>query len=282
VHDALSEFRRDAQSRYQLLAGDRARPLLPPAEVFLSTEDFFVLAKNLTRAEIAAAPGAPSAQPLPELAVERRAADPLHRLKAFLAVTPARVMLLAESPGRRETLAQYLAEYGLRPEPAPGFEEFRRSPARLALGVAPLLAGGAPRQVDQRRRRAVAGEPLGEGGEAELRLPLDPVAEAPGRPGDAPQGAPGRPGAHQPLTPPASCGFSAGFCSAPVGAVLPLAGAAALPPLPAAVLSLVEAQAEARTAPPTTSTRQSFEVRRRGAASFSLSRSMVAISGGRL
>jgi len=43
---------------------------------------------------------------LPELAVERRAADPLHRLKAFLAGTPARVMLLAESPGRRETLSQ--------------------------------------------------------------------------------------------------------------------------------------------------------------------------------
>src|SRR5437899_2619538 len=84
---------------------------------------------------------APSAHPLPELAVERRAADPLHRLKAFLSGTPARVMLLAESPGRRETLAQYLAEYGLKPEPCAGFEEFRRSEARLALGVAPLLAG---------------------------------------------------------------------------------------------------------------------------------------------
>ncbi|HYS58048.1 MAG TPA: transcription-repair coupling factor, partial [Burkholderiales bacterium] len=84
---------------------------------------------------------APSARPLPELAVERRASDPLHRLKAFLSETPARVMLLAESPGRRETLAQYLAEYGLKPEPSAGFEEFLRSDARLALGVAPLLAG---------------------------------------------------------------------------------------------------------------------------------------------
>jgi transcription-repair coupling factor (superfamily II helicase) len=141
VHAALTEFSRDAHSRHQLLQGDRTRPLLPPSELFLSAEDFFVRAKTFKRADFETAGGAPSAHPLPELAVERRAADPLHRLKAFLAGTPARVMLLAESPGRRETLSQYLAEYGLKPEPSAGFEEFRRSDARLALGVAPLLTG---------------------------------------------------------------------------------------------------------------------------------------------
>jgi transcription-repair coupling factor (superfamily II helicase) len=141
VHAALTEFWRDVQGRHKLLQGDSARPLLPPAELFLGAEDFFVLARNFPRADVGAAPGVPSARPLPELAVERRAADPLHRLKAFLADTPCRVMLLAESPGRRETLSQYLAEYGLRPEPCAGFEEFRGPGPRFALGVAPLLSG---------------------------------------------------------------------------------------------------------------------------------------------
>jgi transcription-repair coupling factor (superfamily II helicase) len=141
VHAALTEFWRDAQGRHQLLQGDRTRPLLAPATLFLGAEDFFVGARDFKRAEIETAPDVPVAHPLPELAVERRAADPLHRLKTFLAETPARVMLLAESPGRRETLSQYLAEYGLRPEPCAGFEEFRRSNAPLALGVAPLLTG---------------------------------------------------------------------------------------------------------------------------------------------
>ena len=141
VHDALTEFSHDAQSRHQFLQGDRTRPLLAPAELFLSAEDFFVRAKAFKRADFEAAQDTPSAHPLPELAVERRAADPLHRLKAFLSETPARVMLLAESPGRRETLSQYLAEYGLKPDPCAGFEEFRRSETRFALGVAPLLAG---------------------------------------------------------------------------------------------------------------------------------------------
>jgi transcription-repair coupling factor (superfamily II helicase) len=139
VHTALTEFWHDAQGRHQLLRGDSARPLLAPAELFLSAEDFFVRAKAFERADIAS--GAPVAHPLPEVAVERRAADPLHRLKRFLSETPARVMLLAESPGRRETLSQYLAEYGLKPVPSAGFEEFRRSDSKLALGVAPLLEG---------------------------------------------------------------------------------------------------------------------------------------------
>jgi len=141
VHEALTEFWHDAQGRHQLLRGDLTRPLLPPAALFLDAEDFFVRAKAFKRADFETAGGVPVAHPLPDLAVERRAADPLHRLKAFLAQTPCRVMLLAESPGRRETLSQYLAEYGLSPSPGAGFEEFRRSDAKFALGVAPLLAG---------------------------------------------------------------------------------------------------------------------------------------------
>ncbi|HTQ74414.1 MAG TPA: transcription-repair coupling factor [Burkholderiales bacterium] len=137
VHEAITEFWRDAQDRHRLLAGDRTRPLLPPADIFLAAEDFFARARDFPRSALESA----GAAGLPELAVERRAADPLHRLKAFLASTPHRVLLLAESPGRRETLAQHLAEYGLKPDPAGGFEEFRRSGSRFALGVAPLLNG---------------------------------------------------------------------------------------------------------------------------------------------
>jgi transcription-repair coupling factor (superfamily II helicase) len=139
VHEALTEFLRDAQGRHQLLAGDRTRPMLAPGEIFLDTEEFFVRMKDFARA----GPGSLEGSALPEVAVERRAPDPLYRLKAFLSQSPARVMLLAESPGRRETLAQYLAEYGLRPAAAAGFEEFRRAESRFVLGVGPLLNGFA-------------------------------------------------------------------------------------------------------------------------------------------
>jgi transcription-repair coupling factor (superfamily II helicase) len=57
----------------------------------------------------------PAASALPDIAVDRRAEDPLGKLKNHLAGFPGRVLLLAESAGRRETLATMLAEHGLKP-----------------------------------------------------------------------------------------------------------------------------------------------------------------------
>src|SRR3990172_199370 len=118
--------------------------------MFLPAEEFFVAARTHARIDItaprdagAAAQGGIVATELPPLAVERRAADPLMRLKQFLASTPARVLLLAESLGRRETMSQYLAEYGLAPAPCASFAEFRAGSARCMLGTAPLHNGFA-------------------------------------------------------------------------------------------------------------------------------------------
>jgi len=149
VAAAIDAFWKDTQSRYQLLRGDRAQPLLPPVSMFLPAEEFFIAAKDFARIDISApqegdaAEGDMVAAALPPLAVERRAADPLTRLKAFLARTPARVLLLAESPGRRETMSQYLAEYGLQPEPCANFADFVAAGARCMLGTAPLFNGFA-------------------------------------------------------------------------------------------------------------------------------------------
>ena len=147
VHAAIAEFWRDAQSRFRLLNGDRTRPLLPPPDLFLSAEDFFVAAKDFERLDLQApqlarddADGI-AAEALPEVAVERRADDPLRALKRFLEASPARVLLVAESPGRRETMTDYLGQYGVQPQPCPGFAEFLAGGDRLMLGVAPLAAG---------------------------------------------------------------------------------------------------------------------------------------------
>jgi len=148
VAAAIDGFWKDTQSRYQLLRGDRAQPLLSPVDMFLPAEEFFVSARNHARIDITAprdddaeVEGEMVAAALPVLAVERRAADPLARLKQFLANTPARVLLLAESPGRRETMSQYLAEYRLQPAPCASFDEFRAGSARCMLGTGPLYNG---------------------------------------------------------------------------------------------------------------------------------------------
>ncbi len=75
------------------------------------------------------------------MAVDRRADHPLAGLQAFLKGFDGRVLLLAESLGRRETMLEYFREYGLEPATCIGHREFLSGKAPLMLGVAPVAAG---------------------------------------------------------------------------------------------------------------------------------------------
>ncbi len=142
VSEAIQEFWRDAHSRYKMAGGDPDRPLLAPAQLFVPAEEFYVRAQAFPRIDVTDKPeesGSPllEATPLPPLAVDRRAQDPLAALKRFLATSGLRVLIAAESPGRRETMASYFAEYGLALPSCASFAEFRQS----ALCVSPLSHG---------------------------------------------------------------------------------------------------------------------------------------------
>jgi transcription-repair coupling factor (superfamily II helicase) len=157
VSGAVQEFWRDAATRHTMAGGDPDRPLLPPRELFVPAEEFFVRAKDFARVDLAAfAEEQPAAKdempkagesepiasvPLPPVAVDRRAADPLAALKRFIDDSALRIMVAAESPGRRETMVNYFAEYGLQADACTGFQEFLQSPSRLLLCVSPLSHG---------------------------------------------------------------------------------------------------------------------------------------------
>ncbi|MGD9786458.1 MAG: transcription-repair coupling factor [Sulfuricellaceae bacterium] len=140
--EAVQGFWQDTQSRHRLLSGDRDRPLLPPKDLFLPPDDFFAALKPYARVELSAAHGDESAsQPLPPLQVDRRADNPLARLRAFLDGFGGRVLITAESLGRRETMHQYFAEYGLKPVLCDDFAAFQTSGERFMLAAAPLHGG---------------------------------------------------------------------------------------------------------------------------------------------
>ena len=145
VSATIAEFWRDTRSRYDLLKGDRSKPVLPPEQLFLSEESFFVALKNRPRLTLASGAAGEAARALPELAVERKATDPLHKLKTLLqgewCSQGGRVLLLADSPGRRETISEYLAEYGLKPSASADFNAFVDGDSAFALGIGPLAVG---------------------------------------------------------------------------------------------------------------------------------------------
>src|SRR6185295_2232943 len=146
VAGAIQAFWRDAQSRYTMMGGDSDRPLLPPAQLFISAEEFFTRAKAYPRIDVLDTPDADHEQPLsaallPPLSVDRRAKDPLAALKEFIAGSGVRILLSAESPGRRETMLSYLSEYGLAPLPCAHFEAFTTGGKPLSITVSPLSNG---------------------------------------------------------------------------------------------------------------------------------------------
>ncbi|MDR2366206.1 MAG: transcription-repair coupling factor, partial [Zoogloeaceae bacterium] len=139
IPGALADFWRETRSRYAMLSGDKERPLLPPSALFLSEEDFFLAVRPHGRIQIAV----PSDERAADIIVDRRAEDPLRALKRFLADFPGQTLLLAESAGRRETLARMLQEHALeKPAFVASLPDFLAdATTRFAMGVAPLHSG---------------------------------------------------------------------------------------------------------------------------------------------
>jgi transcription-repair coupling factor (superfamily II helicase) len=135
---AFEHFWHDTNERYKLACGDPDRPVLPPHSLFLSSEEFYLKAKPY--AQLALRPpvahstdvstqdlGQPPSnealggegstqehtqaswsQALPDLRVQRGHEDPLSLLKRHAQRSPHRLLLLAESEGRRQSLLDFL------------------------------------------------------------------------------------------------------------------------------------------------------------------------------
>ncbi|RZS81103.1 transcription-repair coupling factor [Pigmentiphaga kullae] len=141
AEDTIRRFLQDTSSRYEFLKSDRERPILPPSRIFLDTDGLFGHLKRFARLALAGDRPHPAFAAPPEVAVQRKAEDPVARLRALAARQDQRVLLCAESAGRRETIAQMLAEFGLDPEPVESVQDFLGRTASFAIGIAPLSSG---------------------------------------------------------------------------------------------------------------------------------------------
>lgn len=150
IRSIIEDFWRDTQSRYQLLRSDIERPILPPNELFLACDVFFGKLKPYARIELQSLkPLATSntinfARPLPPVQVNRHADNPVEKLATFIDEIVAcggRALLLAESIGRRELIAEYLNRYNLRPENCENYAQFLANKYPFMLGVSPLHNG---------------------------------------------------------------------------------------------------------------------------------------------
>ncbi|MFO1400535.1 MAG: transcription-repair coupling factor [Steroidobacteraceae bacterium] len=173
--------------RYEERRHDAERPLLAPPEAFVPPEEVRAWLDGLASVRIerfraagtdaaADAHGAhhdfPTGTP-PAFRLDAHAAQPLAPLIEFLDGHPGRVLIAADSAGRREVISGMLSAHGRRPRAVADWAAFAGGEARLAITIAEDLEGlalteppllllsesalfGARARQERRRRRQQA------------------------------------------------------------------------------------------------------------------------------
>ncbi|EMS1960130.1 transcription-repair coupling factor [Neisseria gonorrhoeae] len=138
VHAEANRFWNDVKSRYAMAQGDETYPPLLPQHLYLSADVFAGRLKNYGQV-LPDVSG--KAHSLPDLAVNRQSDDPLQALKDFQTAFDGRILLCAESLGRRETMLGFLQQNGLKAKPVSDWQGFLSVHEPLMITVAPLAYG---------------------------------------------------------------------------------------------------------------------------------------------
>ncbi len=145
--EAAAAFWQQVADRYEQRAHDIERPVLPPAEIYLGPEPLREQLNKQVRIDVVEKAHAHAVdlgtQPAPELPLNRKGEEPGMALRQFLAHYPGRVLVAADSAGRREALIEQLGGGGMKPANVEGWKAFLASDERFAITVAPLDQGFA-------------------------------------------------------------------------------------------------------------------------------------------
>ena len=160
LEESIKSFWKDTQQRYEFLKHDLDRPILQPRELFLDVDEFFSAAKPNARLVLERDlktskdhPGDPQFLEVPDIAVHRRDADPINRLRGLVLQEKMRILLCSDSAGRKESIRQLFEEsnsvtaqdgkalYPLKPDSFEGIDEFLKSDSLFGLVTASLFNG---------------------------------------------------------------------------------------------------------------------------------------------
>ncbi|MEO5621867.1 MAG: transcription-repair coupling factor [Dokdonella sp.] len=128
VLEAADAFWSHTAERYEQRAHDVERPILPPTELYLPPQQLRERLNNELRIDIVSK-GTEHAidlgtQPAPGLPLNRKGEAFGEELRLFLAAYPGRVLIAADSAGRREALIEQLVIAHLNPITLASWQEF--------------------------------------------------------------------------------------------------------------------------------------------------------------
>nr|WP_163841426.1 transcription-repair coupling factor [Pseudoxanthomonas sacheonensis] len=183
VTEAIEAFWAQTRNRYEQRRHDIERPLVPPDELYLAPDALRERLNRNARIEVCGPdhPRREESQPLgdqlvPVLPLAAKDVEPAAAVKSFLSSYPGRVLIAADSPGRREALMEVMQAAGLVPEVVSDFSAFVASPLPLAGEGKGEGALGADRKAPS---SGPSGHLLPRAGEGLFSVPRFAIAVAP-------------------------------------------------------------------------------------------------------
>ncbi len=139
--EAAEAFWTQTGERHEQRRHDIERPVLPPADLFLSPESLREAINQRCRIEVLGHdhPRFGQAHPLgdapaPALPLVQKGEASASALQGFLENYPGRVLIAADSPGRREALIDTLGHLRLKPKTVADWAAFSASPSPSSAG----------------------------------------------------------------------------------------------------------------------------------------------------
>lgn len=167
IDKSLSHYWTDINYRYEDRRYDPTRPLLPPEQLFLNSEELYSALKPFDRInlkpeineeEVKASQIQFDVHSLPDLTIDHKLKQPFELLNNFIASkeTPNKLLFVAESQGRRESVLELLERNKIKPNIFSTIEEFVNSDAPLGITVNALSAGFIFQAKGSAKKNAIA------------------------------------------------------------------------------------------------------------------------------
>lgn len=149
AHENAQQYWQEIVKRHEQLAHDIQRPILSPAKAFWPTPDLFNKLNQFQQVEIHAEPLQKdkaydinfATEKLPNLNIQHKSPQPLQNLKNYLDQTNNRILICAETAGRREVLLGLLDGIRIKPKIVNNWHEFLSAKEKTCLTVYPLEQG---------------------------------------------------------------------------------------------------------------------------------------------
>ena len=168
IDKAVSQFWTDVQYRFEDRKFNTSRPLLEPNRLFLNTEELYTALKPYDRITIKKSDDTDDSKksslvhfdvtPLPDLTIDHKLKQPFELINGFIQnkETPTKILFIAESEGRRESVLELLHRNKIKPTTFDNIDSFINSDELIGISVNSLTQGFIFQTKGVAKKNAVA------------------------------------------------------------------------------------------------------------------------------